>query len=182
MTKEELKKENKNLKGQVVTNDIFEDKKDKRIEELQNENSELKEDLQNSWKQANDDNLDYCKKVIDYEERIKKLEEKISNLLSCKNCPENKGGLICVKEYENKCLAQKIQFIKELQQEKAALEKERDEYRNMTFDQREQLYKAKEIIKKLKALYFSPVVTKEDVKRQDEILAEAEQFISEVEK
>ena len=42
---------------------------------------------------------------------------------------------------------------------------------------------AKEIIKKLKALYFSPVVTKDDVKRQDEILENAEQFLnSEVEK
>ena len=48
---------------------------------------------------------------------IKELEEKISVLLSCKNCPENKGGYICVKEYENKCLAQKMQYIKELQEE-----------------------------------------------------------------
>ena len=46
-----------------------------------------------------------------------------------------------------------------------------------------QLTKATEIIKKLKALYFSPVVTKDDVKRQGEILAEAEQFLkSEVDK
>lgn len=42
--------------------------------------------------------------------------------------------------------------------------------------------KAKEIIKKLKALYFSPIETKDDIKRQDEILEEAEQFISEVKK
>lgn len=55
------------------------------------------------------------------EKRIEELEEKISNLLSCKNCPENKGGFICVKEYENKCLAQKIQYIKELQEENAEL-------------------------------------------------------------
>ena len=51
------------------------------------------------------------------EKYIAELEERISVLLSCKNCPENKGGLICQKEYENKCLAQKIQFIKELQEE-----------------------------------------------------------------
>ena len=56
-----------------------------------------------------------------YEKRIAELEEKISILLSCKNCPENKGGLICAKEYENKCLAQKIQYIKELQEENAEL-------------------------------------------------------------
>lgn len=51
----------------------------------------------------------------------KELEEKISVLLSCKNCPENKGGWICVKEYENKCLAQKIEFIQELKKENAEL-------------------------------------------------------------
>ena len=54
-------------------------------------------------------------------EKLKKenaqLKEKISILLSCKNCPENKGGWICAKEYENKCLAQKIEFIKELQEQ-----------------------------------------------------------------
>ena len=53
--------------------------------------------------------------------QITDLEGKISVLLSCKNCPENKGGLICSKEYENKCLAQKIEFIKELQEENKEL-------------------------------------------------------------
>ena len=55
------------------------------------------------------------------EKRIAELEKKISILLSCKNCPENKGGYICQKEYEDKCLAQKIQYIKELQEEIAEL-------------------------------------------------------------
>ena len=58
-------------------------------------------------------------------EKLKKenaeLQEKISVLLSCKNCPENKGGWICLKEYENKCLTQKIEFIKELEEEKCEL-------------------------------------------------------------
>ena len=45
------------------------------------------------------------------------LEEKISILLSCNSCPDNKGGYICQKEYEDKCLAQKIQYIKELKEE-----------------------------------------------------------------
>lgn len=53
--------------------------------------------------------------------QIAELEEKISVLLSCKNCSENKGGLICAKEYENKCLAQKIEFIQELKKENAEL-------------------------------------------------------------
>ena len=85
------------------------------------------------------------------------LEEKISVLLSCKNCPENKDGLICQKEYENKCLAQKIQFIKELQQENAELQEKlkpenclkllaKEGYIKFTSDQ---LTKAKEIIEEL---------------------------------
>ena len=49
------------------------------------------------------------------------LKKEISVLLSCRNCPENKGGYICQKEYEDKCLAQKIQYIKELQQENTEL-------------------------------------------------------------
>ena len=56
--------------------------------------------------------------------RIAELEKKISVLLSCKNCPENKDGLICQKEYEDKCLAQKIQYIKELKEENAELKKQ----------------------------------------------------------
>lgn len=58
-----------------------------------------------------------------------------------------------------------------------------DNYSKMEQKFYDNLTKAKDIIKKLKALYFSPVVTKDDVKRQDEILAEVEQFLnSEVEK
>ena len=52
------------------------------------------------------------------------LKEKISVLLSCKNCPENKGGWICAKEYEDKCLAQKIEFIKELKKENAEMKEQ----------------------------------------------------------
>ena len=91
------------------------------------------------------------------EKRIAELEQKISVLLSCKNCPENKDGLICQKEYENKCLAQKIQFIKELQQENAELKEKlkpenclkllaKEGYIKFTSDQ---LTKAKEIIEEL---------------------------------
>ena len=66
------------------------------------------------------ESLNDVKAVLGLDEHyIAILEEKISVLLSCKNCPENKGGLLCQKEYENKCLAQKIQFIKELQEENA---------------------------------------------------------------
>ena len=91
-----------------------------------------------------------CKKANE------ELEEKISVLLSCKDCPENKDGLICQKEYENKCLAQKIQFIKELQQENAELKelvKTSYEVYNDDLDYsyriEGQLTKAKEIIEEL---------------------------------
>ena len=55
------------------------------------------------------------------EKSIKELEKRISILLYCKNCPDNKGGFICQKEYEDKCLAQKIQYIEELKEENAEL-------------------------------------------------------------
>ena len=69
------------------------------------------------------DSLKCCEEAYNkgLAEGRKEFEEKISVLLSCKNCPENKGGWICVKEYENKCLAQKIEFIKELNKEKCEL-------------------------------------------------------------
>jgi hypothetical protein len=61
------------------------------------------------------------------EKQIKELEKRICVLLSCQNCPDNKGGFICQKEYEDKCLAQKIQYIKELKEENTELEKENAE-------------------------------------------------------
>lgn len=45
------------------------------------------------------------------------LKKEISVLLSCANCQENKGGYVCEKEYNDKCLAQKIEYIKELKKE-----------------------------------------------------------------
>ena len=81
-------------------------------QKYEKENKELKEinaDLKQSLDWANERESENVK-------RITELQEKISNLLSCKNCPENKGGYICQKEYEDKCLAQKIQYIKELKE------------------------------------------------------------------
>ena len=62
-----------------------------------------------------------CKENAELKKENAKLQEKISVLLSCTNCPENKGGWICEKEYENKCLPQKIVYIKELKKEKRKL-------------------------------------------------------------
>ena len=141
--------------------------------------------------------LDDIKAVLGLDELyIAELEKKISVLLSCKNCPENKGGFICQKEYEDKCLAQKIQYIKELQQEnaelktrvenqKSFLERIRTKFKLGELDRKEiegylegdQLTKAKEHIENL--LYYVKQCTcersnyaeiKEDIK-------EAEQFI-----
>jgi len=86
---------------------------DKQIEvtyKLIEENTELKE-LHESDK----------KSLTLIAKKGEELEKVLSNSLSCKNCSENKGGLICQKEYEDKCLVQKIQYIKELQEENAEL-------------------------------------------------------------
>ena len=103
-------------------------------DELEKEATEFEENYTVYEIAKRKNGTDYTKKVCDVtvkeayvagaeprEKRISELEEKISVLLSCKNCPENKGGLLCQKEYENKCLAQKIQFIKELQKENTEL-------------------------------------------------------------
>ena len=95
-------------------------------------------------------------------EKLKKknaeLQEKISVLLSCENCPENKGGWICEKEYENKCLTQKIVYIKELKEDIAEM--------------KEQINKAKEIIKEMLS-----ILPKENIEGIYEIAEEAEQFL-----
>ena len=92
-----------------------------------------------------------------------KLQEKISVLLSCTNCPENKGGWICEKEYKNKCLKQKIVYIKELKEDIAEM--------------KEQINKAKEIIKEMLS-----ILSKENIEGIHEITEEAEQFLRKVNK
>lgn len=111
------------------------------------------------WKEMKVEEIrtDNTKTLKNALERIAELEEKTSVLLSCENCPENKDGLICRKEYENKCLAQKIQYIKELKEENAELKEKlkpenclkllaKEGYIKFTSDQ---LTKAKEIIEEL---------------------------------
>ena len=122
--------------------------------------------------------------------RIAELEEKISILLSCKNCPENKGGLICQKEYENKCLAQKIQFIKELQEENAELKEKENTVHTLDILHKEavrkygevndQLTKAKELLNEFMRIGKA---SDEDFEHDySELIEETEQFLSEVEK
>lgn len=112
--------------------------------------------------------------------RIAELEQKISVLLSCKNCPENKGGYICEKEYEDKCLAQKIQYIKELKEENAELKKQlgmSNKVYNDNLDYshhiEDQLTKAENLIKKMLYEYLRLCVIKK------ETIAEAKQFLKE---
>lgn len=118
------------------------------------------------------------------------LEKEISNLLSCKNCPENKGGYICQKEYEDKCLAQKIQYIKELQEENADIKEKRDYYKDMADTANKvynenldyswylegQLTQSKDLLKKLCDETRSYI---NDQGFDIEILTEAEQFLKE---
>ena len=78
------------------------------------------------------------------------LEEKISILLSCNSCPDNKGGLLCQKEYEDKCLAQKIQYIKELQEENAELKKIEEEYYDFIQKKNEEDWKGDNVVGCLK--------------------------------
>ena len=78
------------------------------------------------------------------------LEREISILLSCNSCPDNKGGLLCQKEYEDKCLAQKIQYIKELQEENAELKKIEEEYYDFIQKKNEEDWKGDNVVGCLK--------------------------------
>ena len=102
-------------------------------------------------------------RIAELEKENAELEEKISILLSCKKCPENKGGWVCAKEYEDKCLTQKIVYIKELKKESVEMNK--------------QLTKAKELIKEMLS-----ILPKENIEGVYEITEEAEHFLIEVEK
>lgn len=123
------------------------------------------------------------KRIAELEKEIAELEEKISVLLSCKNCSKNKGGWICAKEYENKCLAQKIVFIQELKKENAELKKELkisqrcwQDQKNISLNANCSLHKAKEIIKD-----FILMAKVEHLKDRYETVDEAEQFIKDSE-
>ena len=104
-----------------------------------------------------------CRSAVERIEELEKenaeLKEKISVLLSCKNCPENKGGWGCEKEYEGRCLSQKVMYIKELKAE-----------------MKEQLAKAKELIEELSS---SLSVVGECEEEECELLNRAEQFLKE---
>lgn len=184
--------------------------KDKRIEELEKEAEEYAEENQiyvGEYCSYNHLVKAYLVSAEPREKRIAELEQKISILLSCKNCPENKGGFICQKEYEDKCLAQKIQYIKELQEEIVELKRENrgiktcancDEYvigrccnypngvchhwkLSEKYRNDDELTNAKEIIKKF-LLWENDWHNKTESKY--ELLKQAEQFLkdSEVEK
>lgn len=73
--------------------------------------------------------------------------------------------------------------IAELEKENAELKKKIGIYQKGMYDEIEKrdkkLTKATEIIKSLIALHYNPVVTKDDLKKQDKILEQAEQFLKE---
>jgi DNA repair exonuclease SbcCD ATPase subunit len=129
----------------------------------------------------------YCKAYLagaePREKRISELEEKISVLLSCKNCPENKGGFICVKEYENKCLAQKIQYIEELQEENKVLAQnlEDTEILNKTYEKKNNDLKKEnaELKARLNAINLLTPELKKMSKLKRQQLTTAKELISE---
>lgn len=123
-----------------------------KISELEKENAELKEVHESDKRSLRL----IAKKGAD-------LEKKISVLLSCKNCPENKGGLLCQKEYEDKCLAQKIQYIKELEKENAEL---KEKLNNLASVAEERLANWQKCAKDIEVLtkdkdYFSDALDKQ---------------------
>jgi hypothetical protein len=124
--------------------------REKRIAELE---LKIKHITQHLEPQAMTALFEQVEEEVKQEQRIKKLEEENTEL---------KKQQFSLRNERNTFLAQNEQYEKDL------------------IDFNVNLTKAKEIIQKLQALYFSPVVTNEDVKRQDEILAEAEQFLKEI--
>ena len=126
---------------------------EKRIAELEKENAELKEFYENEYFQISDRTAD---------EKIKELEKHQVEVTIDDYSPydPNTWGDMHEEWFVPK------EEVRDLLKENYAL-----------------IIRAKEIIEKLRALYLTPVVTKEDVKKQDEILNEVEQFLnSEVEK
>lgn len=144
-----------------------------KISVLEKENAELKEDLRNKKLAIQNRNG-----------RSKELEEKISILLSCKNCPENKGGYICEKEYEDKCLTQKMQYIKELQEEIAELKAHHksvcESLTNTHRHIREQLNEAKELLRFWVSDFYDSINNSIRYEERHKALIEAEQFLKEV--
>ena len=72
----------------------------------------------------------YFNKFVQKCKENEELKKEISVLLSCSNCKENKGGYVCEKEYNDKCLAQKIEYIKELKEENAGLKAQIEKMKN----------------------------------------------------
>jgi hypothetical protein len=131
----------------------------------------------------NPDNCKYRQLQKENAELKKKLNRYKHDCPNCsafgKHCPHRVNG----DPYTYDCYL----TVADLEKENAELKEmyhETDEDNNKLRENIPLLAEAKEIIKKLQFLYLSPVVTKDDVKRQDEILAEVKQFLkdSEVEK
>ena len=118
----------------------------------------------------------YEQAIKDMQQENKRLEGQISILLSCKDCPENKGGYICEKEYNDKCLSQKIQYIKELKEELEKMTSVADHQQSCNMKKHFKLEQAKEIIKSLLKL-VDPIY--KQCEEYYKMLEQAEQFLEE---
>ena len=88
-------------------------------------------------------------KIEQLQKENTELKAQISILLSCKECPENKGGYICEKEYNDKCLAQKIEYIKELKEENEELVRDKTELANSVTELKSKVTELEEKLKKV---------------------------------
>ena len=119
------------------------------------------------------------------EPREKQLQEKDKKIAEL----ESKYYSISeIAHHRGMCCISALRENRELEKENAEL-KERYAIINLNAniavrDLNDQLTKAKEIIKKLYAVYYDPCITESDLKYRDELFAEIKQFLkdSEVEK
>ena len=140
---------------------------------------EAEEWLYNNLHSASEE--DFIEAMVDIaeprEKRIAELEKENAEL---KSIAEFQQSSNMSRHFENKKLKEGLvvgsMWNKHLNSQNKALEEERDKYRDMTFDQREQLTKAKELLKWF-VWYFregSPNLVPYKHK-----VAEAEQFLKE---
>jgi len=155
----------RNIKNLILG---FAEPREKRIEELEKEKKDLEWQLQ-----------EVAKDNDNYQTDNERLEKKNAEL---RKVAEFQQSSNMSRHFENKKLKEGLAvgstWNKHLNSLNKELEEERDKYRNMVFDKDEQLTNAKEIIKELLSSCFgynSKTVNYE-------IKAEAERFLSEVEK
>jgi len=137
---------------------------------------------QEEWQILHDENNDICTTMGELIITLKGIADLEKENAELRKVAEFQQSSNMNTHIENKkikeVLAVGSMWNKHLNSQNKALEEERDKYRDMTFDQRDQLTKAKEIIKELLSRLNRLTYTGLNC----EECKEAEQFLSEVEK